>query len=356
MNRIAMLLLLGLLTPPRALPAEPPWYPLDVELGPVDAAQRPVRGYQPLARAAKPWRLCANLPHMKDSYWLGVHYGLKEEARRLGVALRIDSAGGYDSLAKQIAQLRACARDSEGIIIGAISYTGLNALVGELRQSGKVVIDLVNGMESPQVSARSLVSFRAMGKAAGRYLRQQSWSTKARPRSVLWFPGPEGAGWVLAGDAGFRQGIAHAPLRILGAYHGDTRIDAQRELLLLALKEHPRVDFIVGTSVTADAAVQLRSQGLLPKATTILAYYFTQNTYSGIRTGQILAAPTDAPVSQARIAVDLAVRALEGQPYEKVVSPRITLLDHETLKTYDRQQSLAPRGYTGGENAANRQP
>src|SRR5215510_44908 len=29
--------------------------------------------YVPLARAARPWRLCASIPHLKDDYWLSAN-------------------------------------------------------------------------------------------------------------------------------------------------------------------------------------------------------------------------------------------------------------------------------------------
>ena len=50
--------------------------------------------YQPLSQAAKPWRVCALLPHGKDRYWWGVAWGLDEEAARQGVRLGIYEAGG----------------------------------------------------------------------------------------------------------------------------------------------------------------------------------------------------------------------------------------------------------------------
>ncbi|MGG5874231.1 hypothetical protein ACQ4LH_21505, partial [Pseudomonas peli] len=42
--------------------------------------------------------------------------------------------------------------------------------------------------------------------------------------------------------------------------------------------------------------------------------------------------PTDSPVLQARIAVDLAVRALEGRAHARRVSPMIEMLDQVSLE------------------------
>ena len=66
--------------------------------------------YQPLAHAAKPWRICVIYPHLKDAYWLSVNYGMVEEANRLGVSFDLYEAGGYPNLARQIEQVEACGR------------------------------------------------------------------------------------------------------------------------------------------------------------------------------------------------------------------------------------------------------
>ena len=42
----------------------------------------------PALAASRPWRLCAVYPHLKDSYWLAVNYGMVEEARALDRLIR----------------------------------------------------------------------------------------------------------------------------------------------------------------------------------------------------------------------------------------------------------------------------
>ena len=83
------------------------------------------------------------------------------------------------------------------------------------------------------------------------------------------------------------------------------------------LEAYPDLDYIAGTAVTAEAAVSiLRARGLEGKVK-ILSYYFTPGVDRGIRRKQILAAPTDSPVIQGRIAIDQAIRILEKKPYQK---------------------------------------
>ncbi|WOV92213.1 MAG: substrate-binding domain-containing protein [Candidatus Zeuxoniibacter abyssi] len=80
-------------------------------------------------------------------------------------------AGGYTELNTQISQIEDCvAGGADAVVIGAISNDGLNNLVGEIRDKGIPVIDVINGMSSPELSAKSLVSFGEMGAKTGEFL------------------------------------------------------------------------------------------------------------------------------------------------------------------------------------------
>ncbi|RWL85589.1 MAG: TMAO reductase system periplasmic protein TorT, partial [Mesorhizobium sp.] len=88
--------------------------------------------YVPLQKAEKPWNLCVLFPHLKDSYWVSVDYGIVEEAKRLGVKLTVLQAGGYDALPKQLSQYDDCvASGAQGILVAAISEAGLAAKLKE---------------------------------------------------------------------------------------------------------------------------------------------------------------------------------------------------------------------------------
>src|SRR5262245_53525251 len=77
-------------------------FPVDAWDPPFNQQRQHVRKeYMPLARAAKSWRLCASIPHLKDDYWLAVNFALIQEARRLGVRLNLFEAGGYEHLQVQ---------------------------------------------------------------------------------------------------------------------------------------------------------------------------------------------------------------------------------------------------------------
>jgi len=328
--------------------AENAWFPFPVEVtNPPFVAQgaRTDEDYVPLDKAKQKWRLCVSIPHLKDDYWLAVNYGLAAEARRLGVAMTLYEAGGYGNLDKQLAHIRECvAAGDDAVIIGAISADGLNDLVTDIRAKNIPVIDLINGMSGGAMSAKSLVSFRDMGFQSGRYLVDKH-GPQTGLAKVAWFPGPEGAGWVSAGDIGFREALSGSNLKIVATRFGDTGEQAQAKLINEVLDQMPDLAYIAGTAVTAEAAISILRKRKLTKKVGIVSYYFGPGVYRGIKRGKILAAPSDLPAIQARISVDQAVRLLENKPVMQHVGPKISVVDSSNLSAFDLTTTLAPKGF-----------
>ncbi len=325
------------------------WFPYPVEVWDPPFNMESPRSkldYVPLEAASRKWDLCISFPHMKDAYWLGVDYGITEEAKRLGVKANVVEAGGYTELNNQISQIEDCvSAGADAVIIGAISFDGLNNLVGEIRAKNIPVIDVINGMSSDRLSAKSLVSFGEMGAKAGAFL------AGLHPKGsdlvkVAWFPGPAGAGWVEAGNAGFTGAVENSAIDLVETKYGDTGKEAQAKLVEDTLEAHPDLSYIVGTAVTAEAAIPiLRSRGLEGQVK-IVSYYYTPGVDRGISRGQILAAPTDSTVIQGRIAIDQAVRILEGKEYQKHVGPALYVVTQENHGDFDPSSTLAPSGFS----------
>lgn len=331
-----------------AVAAEKQWWPFPVEDRdpPFNMEGKKIKkDYVPLDKAAKKWNICVSFPHMKDAYWIAVDYGIVAESRRLGVKLNLVEAGGYTNLAKQISQIEDCvAQGASAVVIGAISETGLNKLVEEITAKGIPVIDVINGISSPKLAAKSLVSFGEMGYQAGEYLAKRH-PKGGKTVKVAWFPGPPGAGWVTAGNKGFAEAASKGAIEIVTTKYGDTGKEIQLKLVEDALQTYPDIDYIVGTSPSTEAAAQaLRDAGKADKIG-VLAYYFTPGVYQDIKRGAVMAAPTDSAVIQGRVAIDQAVRILEKKPYTKHTGPAIYVIDKSNINTFHYESSLAPADF-----------
>ena len=301
--------------------------------------------YAPLASASKKWRICASYPHLKDSYWLSVNYGMVEEARRLGVALRVVEAGGYPNLSRQISQIQECtARNTDILVIGSVSFKGVTPTIKDIAKRIPVVA-VVNDIADDGITAKTGVSWISMGKRIGEFLARAHPQGSA-PVKVAWFPGPKASGWVPFVEEGFKSALADSSAEIVVTKYGDTGKEIQLILIEEALEERPDVDYLVGSAVTAGAAVSvLRAKGLSNRIK-ILADYFTHAVYRGIKRGKILAAPTDFAIVQGRLGIEQAVRVLEGKLSLKHVGPAITLVDSNNVNEIGTGQSLAPATFS----------
>lgn len=300
--------------------------------------------YTPLDRASHPWRFCILYPHMKDAYWLSVNYGMVEEARRLGVGFDVFEAGGYPNLARQLDQLKGCASEEfDAVIMGTVSYAGLTAEVERIARL-KPVIAAVNDIDKRGITARASVPWAEMGAAAGRFLAERH--PKGSPAvKVAWFPGPDGAGWVDFIQAGFHAALAQSSAEIVMTRFGDTGTEQQVLLVEEALEAMPDIDYLVGSGPMAEAAVPILRARNLVGDVAIVSTYLSHAVYRGVLRGRILAAPTDSPVLQGRLALEMAVRAVEGKLDIRDAGPAIFVVTPDTSRDFVVGNSLAPASF-----------
>lgn len=340
---VAMLLTTGSALAQQSTGAEV--WQLDARTVPFDdsSAATPL-AYVPLDRATRPWRLCVLYPHLKDAYWLSVNFGMVEEARRLGVAFDVFEAGGYPNLARQLEQLRGCeSADFDAVILGAVSYEGLTPEVERIAAL-KPVIAAVNDIDDRGITAKASVPWYEMGAAAGLFIAERH-PPGSPTVEVGWFPGPERAGWVGFVEAGFRDAVANSSASIVATRYGDTGTEEQVLLVEELLDEMPELDYLVGSGPMAEAAVSvLRDRGLTDRIS-VVSTYFSHAVYRGLKREKILAAPTDSPVLQGRLAVEMAIRALEDRLVVTHAGPPISMIVAEGADGSSVAGSLAPASF-----------
>ncbi len=333
----------GCLLFPLSLAAEP--WQLEVRTTPFDySSPAVVRDYDPLDKAAQHWTFCVSLPHMKDAYYLSLNYGMVEEARRLGVGFRLLDAGGYPNLDRQTEQIKDCVADgADGLIVATVSFDGLTPALMTIAEQIPI-IGAVNDIADDGITAKAAVSWYDMGKAAGQVVADRH-PKGTPPVDLAWFPGPEGAGWVKFVDHGFRDAIADSSARVVATQYGDTGREIQVLLVEEVLENHPQIDYLVGSAPMAEAAVSiLRSRGL-SDSIGIVSDYMTHAVYRALRRGRIIAAPTDFPVLQGRLAIEMAVRAVEGKLILHHAGPRIELVTPQNVRDIGPDGSLAPPSF-----------
>jgi protein TorT len=327
----------------------------------VDQLERVLYKSLDVSMVQKKHHICVSFPHLKDSYWAGVAYGIISEAKRLNQKITLLEAGGYTNLETQLNQVDDCiANGADALIIGPISSHGNAKQIDLIRARGIPVIVIITGINTV-VDANSLQSFATMGFTTCRWIAQQHQSDQEKVK-IIWFPGPPSAGWSIAADQGCRQALLGTQVEILDTKWGDTGKAIQLKLVEAAIQTHvladqPEFDYIVGTATSIEGAVgALRSRNL-DKKVKLVAYYYTPGMDIFIRRGQVDMAPSDQMITQARVSVDQAVRLLEGLPmatggrpefgqtgrFTEHVQPPIIIVTPNNIDQFESHTTLAPK-------------
>src|ERR1700724_780842 len=192
----------------------------------LDSGSAKVAEYTPLEKAAKPWNICVLFPHMKDTFWVAVDYGVVEEGKRMGVHMPLYQAGGYENLPKQLSQFDDCLSGNfDAIVIGPISEAGLDKQFAKGVASGKPIISTVNPVAKATVTSKMTVDFDTMGEQPGNYLLD---FLKSKNAKVGTFPGPSGSGWAEDFLKGFKTAATgKSNVAMLGGTLGDWGVAVQ---------------------------------------------------------------------------------------------------------------------------------
>ena len=326
----------------------------------------PLITYKPLkaSEVKKKHHICVSFPHLKDSYWVGVAYGIISEGRRLEQKITLFEAGGYTNLATQLNQVDDCLNNKgDALIIGPISSNGNAKQIELIREKGIPVVIIITGINT-EVDANSLQSFVNMGYTSCKWVADQEKLNKEKT-NIVWFPGPPGAGWSIASHEGCLSALEGTNIRILETNWGDTGKAIQLKLVEETLLNHasgPEPDFkyIVGTGTTIEAAVGALRARKLGKKIKLVSTYYTPGIDMFIKRGLISMAPSDQMISQAIIAVDQTVRLLEGKQMATLGKPefnntgritehvqqQILIVTPDTYDKFDSSTTLAPKGWS----------
>lgn len=299
----------------------------------------------------RPYRIGVLFPHLKDSYWLAVEFGIAQRAAISGVDFEVLVAGGYSNLAAQIQQLSQLREQRvDGVILAGIAYDKLDEQVSATRATGIPVVAVINDILAPDVAAKSMVSFYEMGFKLGVHLREQL-GEDAEPQTVALFPGPKDTGWAPDSLDGLRDALdGSSGIKLLPPLWGDTNEQTQRSLIRRAFHFYPRIDYVVGNAVMAQVAPDaLAELGEVAAQTQILSTYLIPQVYTYLRDGRVVAAAADLNIDQGRIALDMMIKCLDGArpgidfPFR--AGPQIPIITPGTIDAYPFERLFGEQGF-----------
>ncbi len=299
-----------------------------------------------LANTSDKIKLCAVYPHLKDSYWLSINFGMTEQAKQRSIELKVLEAGGYQNTDEQLRQIEQCIHwQASAILVGSVDFEQLNQKLAQVNQHTPVFA-LVNEIATNNITGRTGVSWYQMGYKLGEYLvKHHQKHGKSAPAKLAWFPGPKSGGGSLQSTKGLKAAISNSSIEVVTIQHGLNEKIAQFSLLKNTLEKYENLDYLAGNAVMAEMAINEVSH--LPKTQQpeILSHYLSHGVYRGIKRHKILMANSDQMVLQGKMAINQAVDYLKTGNSEAQQVPKIITIEQVNINKVSAELSLSPSNF-----------
>ncbi len=297
-----------------------------------------------LVANSSPWRICAVYPHLKDSYWLSINFGMIKQAKQRAIKLKVLEAGGYGNSDSQWQQIEHCRKwQADAILFGSVLFDPFSEQLGLINRHTPL-FGLVNEVDKVELTASIGVSWDEMGFKLGKYLAKIHPASTPTVR-LAWFPGPLNGGGSEQATTGLIRAIKGSAIELVTIEYGLNDNISQFSLIKSVLTKYPNIDYLAGNAVMAEMAISEVSAISAQQRPKILSHYFSHGVYRGIARGKIMMANTDQMVLQGKMAINQVIDYLDGRDIESNQGPKILTIDPTNIDKFTLSDSLSPSDY-----------
>jgi ABC-type sugar transport system substrate-binding protein len=316
-------------------------------------------------QAKRAYRVGYSFPHFRDTYWIGIGYGIEAEAALAGATVvRALEAGGYANLDVQIRHVEDMVQlGVDAIIIGPVDRVGLAPAIEAACKAGVKVIFAGAVASSECADVGVDLPNKPFGENAAKFICERLQGKGG----VVMLPGPQGASWALTREETFKKVLAETcpEVKILDEQWTDVdRLAGQRVMEDWLQRFGDEVDAVFASvNLLAEGAVTaLRAAGRAGKVVVVTSN-FGKDALEMLKAGEIAAISEEPAVLIGRWGFNYAVRALNGDttfpnagPPEdglplprNVVYPPIGFFTSDKVDTFDPYlYNWAPDGWVPG--------
>lgn len=282
------------------------------------------------------------LPAAGDPYFKMKSYGYIEEGKKRGYNVEIYDAGGYGNLQKQVSQIEdVIQRKVAGIVLVPASSDGTVPVVEKAIAAGIPVVndgiatktDKISGfVGEPSYVMTELLAAYAADKLGGK-------------GDVILLSGPSGLDLTRFRVDGFKDYIAKYPdMKVVAEKFTSTSSAEALTTMQDFLQSRPTVKVVYAFNgpIAIGAVQALRAAGKKPGDVMILTTDMEPETRRLIEEGWIDATVVSQPVTMARLAVQRAIEASEGQSIPAETLTQASLISKTTLDAVDLSGQAVP--------------
>lgn len=282
------------------------------------------------------------LPNMPDPSWQAIWYGAQTQGQKLGLNMRIADAGGYNKLDVQISQIENFIQlKVDGIIIGAVQGDGVAPVLRRAADAGIKIVDAFLYESSGRTASRVINDQREIGAAEAAYLGRM---LGGKGNVVMLF-GPAGNATLTERGLGFKEAITknYPQMKILAERFSDISRTEGLRLMEDMLQAFPgQINGVYSPSAfladgAADAILAKRAGKIL-----IATAGTNVGVIERLRKGELHMVADQQNVMQGKMAVNVIVSAMNGEPVPQLIAPPIREITSENVNSTDWSVSLPP--------------
>lgn len=301
----------------------------------------------PVPRARKPYRIGVVVKFLGNEYWQLLARGMQSRAEAYGLTLDVQGASTEADRASQLAAMeRMIERRYDALLVSPQTDENLASAVQKARRAG---IPIVNVDDAVIRDAEHFVGPNQYqnGATAARYVLERS----PQGAQVAVIEGQAGGYAAKQRTAGFKDTLAPTGIKVVASLAGDWDLQKSLELAAAVLEKHPDLRaFYCNNDVMALGVVEALHRARRLGQVVVIGTDGISPAHESIRAGELTATVDSFPFETGAVAVEVALRLLEGQAVPRVVySP-------QRLVTRDALGGPPSKGRQRGAPAAGARP
>ncbi|MFA7670701.1 MAG: TMAO reductase system protein TorT [Sphaerochaetaceae bacterium] len=275
------------------------------------------------------------MPMLTNSYWIPLLYGIRSECEKLGINLIEVEAGGFGNLDKQISQIENLMQQGvDALLVGATDGAGVVAIVEQAMDMGIPVVGVGSQPKTDKMTTKVLADDYDMGVIQAEALAE----ILNGKGEVAMFSGPPGNNWSEDRADGFRDTVAakYPGLKIVAEQWTEVSRTIAIDLMETWIQAFPNLqgiysanDDLAAAAVTAIVGANKQNQIKVASANP------TDAGFENLKNNLMAAFAIQQTVLQGQEGVRAALKAVKGEPTEKVVVTSALKLTAENFATFD---------------------
>ncbi len=274
--------------------------------------------------AAETFKIAINLKTLSSEYWQTVKAGCDRAAADLGVVIDVQGPAAETEIAEQVAQLETMlAGNPDAIIIAPLDG---DAVIGAIESSGYQGLVLFCDTDAPYEAKTSFVgtSNEEAAYTGGVY---GGAINGADTKAVIIY-GQEGDNTSNLRKAGYERALKELGVEPVAMLSGNNTTDGATKVMEDLLSAHPDgINLVLchndDTAIGAMNAVE--AAGVT--GISIMGFDGNQSAIELVGAGKLTGTVAQQPELMGFLAVETALKALQGEAVEKVVSVDTVIID-----------------------------